>query len=332
MTKKRNLAALLLLVFAVCADRTARSAKAEDFDAQKWADQEGDQDEVESLSAEPEQELSTPLRAPAAGLAEAHPYDAIVRDGLGDGNWGVEFDLVDPNGDVSVLSQMNEEAPLMPASTMKVFTSWFAFNENLQNEQAYPPPYRSYDAYAATMLKSSVNPMAVNMLRLAGGPAEMQAYYAGLGLPVESFRVVDGAGLSVKNRASARLEASLLRRIRGSDHYLEYRGLLAEPGQTGTLRGRLLDLRDKLFAKTGTLTRSRVAALTGFVDADGGGTIVFSIIGNNKKLDVGTQRARIDRTVESVRGALAAPRLAAAGALQRQKDVAARLPSMIAAP
>jgi D-alanyl-D-alanine carboxypeptidase/D-alanyl-D-alanine-endopeptidase (penicillin-binding protein 4) len=185
------------------------------------------------------------------------------------------------------------------------------------------------------MLKFSVNPMAIKMLSLYGGAAEMESFYAGLGLPVQSFRVVDGAGLSVKNRATAGLEAALLRRIRASERYAEYRDLLAEPGQDGTLRGRLIDLKDKLFAKTGTLARSRVAALTGFVEAGAGGTIVFSIIGNNSRLNVGVQRARIDRTVEAVRGAAvpADPAVAdATAAVRRQKAFSAALPAALSLP
>jgi serine-type D-Ala-D-Ala carboxypeptidase/endopeptidase (penicillin-binding protein 4) len=334
MAPKKPLS-LILFSLALCAARPALAECTEASWPQDCADSEGDQDDLGLLSAEPTPEISAPLLAPAAGRGEAHPFDGLVRDGLGDGNWGVEFDLVGQDGQVQVLSRMNEDKPLMPASTMKVFTSWFGFTENLEKERDFPPPYRSYEAYAATMLKFSVNPMAVKMLSLYGGASEMESFYAGLGLPVESFRVVDGAGLSVKNRATAGLEAALLQRIRASERYPDFRVLLAEPGEAGTLRGRLIDLKDKLFAKTGTLTRSRVAALTGFLETGAGGTIIFSIIGNNARLNVGVQRSRIDRTVEAVQRAAVTPDMAVAdatAAVLRQKAFAAALPEALALP
>jgi D-alanyl-D-alanine carboxypeptidase/D-alanyl-D-alanine-endopeptidase (penicillin-binding protein 4) len=325
------------LLLAVLVLPGLRPARAQEIDPQYSADHEGDQDESEGLILEAEKDV--PLLAPAPGHSEAHPYDALVRRGLGAGNWGVEFILIAPGGGRQVLSRMNEAAPLMPASTMKLFTSWFGYTQDKLDPRPFPVPYRSYEAYAATMLKDSVNAMAIQVLSVYGGgrrgPSVMEKFYADQGLPVSSFRVADGAGLSVKNRATADLEISLLERIRGSGDYLDYRGLLAEPGETGTLKNRLPGLRGSLYAKTGTLTRTRVAALAGFVDLGDRGTIVFSIIGNNSRLSVDVQRARIDGVVQALRDAATAPASAPADVFfgaARVRAFAAALPTSLLLP
>jgi D-alanyl-D-alanine carboxypeptidase/D-alanyl-D-alanine-endopeptidase (penicillin-binding protein 4) len=84
--------------------------------------------------------------------------------------------------------------------------------------------------------------------------------------------IVDGSGLSLKNQAAAATVALLLARfaadpLRGP----LLRDSLAVPGEEGTLDDRYLakDVRGRLRAKTGTLARSGVHALAGYLDGRG---------------------------------------------------------------
>ncbi len=100
--------------------------------------------------------------------------------------------------------------------------------------------------------------------------------------PEGETHIVDGSGLSGENRTTA---ATVVRLLHSFDQDL-LRGpilydSLAVPGQEGTMRRRLKsgDLPDRLHAKTGTLGRSGVHALAGYVDGkDGHPGYVFAIL------------------------------------------------------
>lgn len=312
----------------------AGKARAADT-AQATADREGDQSGMTDAEVAPPKEIATIQKTAEGGK---HVYDDVIGRILGGGNWGVEVDLLGPGGPVE-LAGLQENKPLMPASTMKVFTSWYGYAETellraQGKDPVFPAPWISYEAYAAYTLKVSDNEKAMAILKKfapVDGPAVLEGFYAKLGLAKKGeLKVVDAAGLSTGNRATAHLEVALLRHIRGSRRYQDYRKMLAEPGETGTLADRLTNLKGALYAKTGTLTRTRVAALTGFLDMGGAGTILFSIIGNDPKLTVETQRARIDQVVERLyQDAVLAARPAAADATLvalRRKDLGSKLP------
>jgi D-alanyl-D-alanine carboxypeptidase len=317
------------------------AVRAQALSPQELSDREGDQ---EGLT---DSEVASPveLEVPAAGAPEgaAHFYDKLVRGILGAGNWGVEIALVDSNGAVYTLSGVNAEKPLIPASTMKLFTGWygFAMTEDSRargEEPSFPAPWISYEAYAAHALKTSDNEMAEGILKKfapARGADKLEKFVEGLGLSGKAgFTVVDASGFSKGNRATAHLQVSLLKHIHAdSEHYRDFRGMLAQPGETGTLHGRFPGLGGKLYAKTGTLTRTRVAALAGFLDMPDNGTLIFSIIGNNPRLPVETQRARIDRVVETLYDeAVSSSRAAvAAAAASRRPAVAAAFAASLAA-
>ena len=59
-----------------------------------------------------------------------------------------------------------------------------------------------------------------------------------------------------------------------------FKNSLPISGTDGTLKGRLSNLRGKVFAKTGTITY--VNSLAGFVNASNGETYAFTIIVNNE--------------------------------------------------
>jgi D-alanyl-D-alanine carboxypeptidase len=301
---RNHLLAVSLLTLGLLA---ASATRVRAVSPQETADGEGDQSDM--TPADVESPFANGRFEPVAqdGPVRAHPYDEVVRHLLGDGVWGAEIVLIGENGRRDTLAELNENESLMPASKMKMFTGWFGWvaTEKLRllgKSPKFPAPWLSYEAFAAYTLKNSDNDKAKAILKKfapVNGPAVMEAFYADLGLATkENFKVADAAGLSTANRVTAHLEVALLDSIRGTDQYEGYRELLARPGATGTLRARLHGLKGELFAKTGTLTATRVAALAGYLDLGGEGTIVFSIIGNDPSLPIEVQRERIDQLVE----------------------------------
>ncbi|MBM3275779.1 MAG: D-alanyl-D-alanine carboxypeptidase, partial [Candidatus Sericytochromatia bacterium] len=83
-----------------------------------------------------------------------------------------------------------------------------------------------------------------------------------LGWPKESYRLVDGSGLSRHDLLTPRQVADVLFRMRNRP---EFRQSLAVAGVDGTMAGRLAGTRaaGRVFAKTGTL--SGVSALAGYI-------------------------------------------------------------------
>lgn len=109
-----------------------------------------------------------------------------------------------------------------------------------------------------------------------GGMRAADAFLRGIG--VEGAVVRDGSGLSRRNRLSAGDLAAVLRHMRTRVDFETFRDSLAAPGEDGTLRKRLEDMAGRLRAKTGTLTG--VSSLSGYLTAEGGGTLVFAVIVN----------------------------------------------------
>jgi D-alanyl-D-alanine carboxypeptidase len=195
------------------------------------------------------------------------------------------FKLLRPDGTSVVLAEKNPNLLLKPASTMKLFTGWWAHQEKSRTE-----------AYLGQMLKYSVNTMAQNTLVALGGVEAMKDYYRNLGLAVndQTFRPADGSGLSYANQTNCAVQIELLEKIRQGGDYLAFRNLLAQPRRNGTLKQRLTKLTGKVFAKTGTLKKT--AALSGFVEAPRG-TIVFCVISDYLNKSLATERTRIDALV-----------------------------------
>lgn len=195
------------------------------------------------------------------------------------------FKVVKNDGTRQVLAIQNFNSLVKPASTMKLFTGWWALEEGV----------RELD-YLSLMLKTSSNAMAQTTLDLLGKPKDMEDYYSLQGLTInsETFRVADGSGLSYSNKSTCSVQIQLLELIYASSQYEVFRDLLATPGENGTLRSRLLDLKGKVFAKTGTLNRT--AALTGFVETDKG-TILFCVLSDFINTSLQVERNRIDDLV-----------------------------------
>lgn len=107
----------------------------------------------------------------------------------------------------------------------------------------------------------------------------------------------DGSGLSAYNLVTPRALVRLLEFMRDSPNSGIFRNALASPGEEeSTLENRLPDLRNRLFAKTGTITH--VNSLSGYVFTAGGRELIFSILTNGSGLRSGVVRAGIDQIAE----------------------------------
>jgi D-alanyl-D-alanine carboxypeptidase len=200
--------------------------------------------------------------------------------------WAYVFELVKPDGTTKIISNANENVLVKPASTMKLFTGWWAFKEKIRT-----------DAYLYQMLRQSVNAMAEETSQRMGGVLTMEDWYRDLGLDLndDNFRPADGSGLSYDNKANCQIEMDLLKKIRSDVDYNRFKRLLAQPKKDGTLQDRLPLFAGKLFAKTGTLNFT--ASLSGFVETPKG-TMVFCILSDYLKMSVASARKRIDNMVK----------------------------------
>lgn len=95
----------------------------------------------------------------------------------------------------------------------------------------------------------------------------------------DDFLLYDGSGLSTKDQVTPRALTTLLRYSAVQPWGALLRSSLPIAGVDGTLAGRLVTLRGRVQAKTGTL--GEVDALSGFLMADSGRLLVFSILCND---------------------------------------------------
>ncbi len=201
------------------------------------------------------------------------------------GTWTYAFELMLPDGTSQILSESNRTLMVKPASTMKIFTGWFAYKQGFRT-----------DKYLSQMLKESVNAMATSTFTAMGGAKKLKAFYAEQGITLNGTNHIqaDGSGLSYDNKSTCDSQVNLLKLIYRDPGYDNFKVLMARPGEEGTLKTRLSALEGKLFAKTGTLKRT--ASLSGFVETKAG-TVVFCILTDYLPAASANYRPRIDAMV-----------------------------------
>jgi len=142
-------------------------------------------------------------------------------------------------------------------------------------------------------MKYSNNAIAESLLkaigaRSSGGQGSWQSGLAAirqrlvdLGLPAEGIHMVDGSGLSPRNRLSPRVLVEALMLASGSfDMGPELMAALPIAARDGTLEKRAGGSADRARAKTGLLSDQRVTALSGFARMANDDQIAFSILVN----------------------------------------------------
>ena len=165
----------------------------------------------------------------------------------------------------------------------------------------------------AGTLKPNQNWIAEQIVRILGtGEGQPASWDAGTGAvrahvettvgvdPVD-LNVVDGSGLSVQNLVTPRSLVQLLRYSHARPWGSLYRAMLPQPGEEGsTLSERLLELKGRLFAKTGSLTN--VGALAGYLIDRSGREIAFAVMVNGANLPTAAVREGIDAVVLRLAG------------------------------
>lgn len=121
-----------------------------------------------------------------------------------------------------------------------------------------------------------------------------------IGVSRSSYDIADGSGLSSYNRATPKAITTLLHHAATAPWAEAFQASMPVGGQTGTLRHRFRGtaLDGKIFAKTGTL--NHVDALSGFMQAKSGKTLIFSIIVNDRPLESPSAAPQIDATLLSI--------------------------------
>lgn len=207
--------------------------------------------------------------------------------------WSVDVKAYGPRGEKLALYSNQADVSVKPASTMKILTSWTAFQEISSASQIGSEKFN----YIREMMKYSDNDMAENVLSWSGGIAASYDMLAAAGIKKSSqLKLVDGSGLSYDNRLAANDLVQLLSVIRGSSKIKAFRALLPVAGVDGTLAGRMSNVNGTVAAKTGTLINDPTAALAGYADSRTGWQVVFAMLGDSVP-GVDTGRDAIDAAV-----------------------------------
>jgi PBP4 family serine-type D-alanyl-D-alanine carboxypeptidase len=153
------------------------------------------------------------------------------------------------------------------------------------------------DNYSAELLLKAIGREVVGKGTSAAGASVVRRDLAIAGVPLAGVRVIDGSGLSLSNRVTARELATLLVAIWNDPKVRPIvRDSLALAGKTGTLEHRLLyrPAFGRVRAKTGTTNIA--SALSGYV----GSRFAFVVVQNGAPVATWSAREAQDRFVQAL--------------------------------
>ncbi|MDB9527595.1 D-alanyl-D-alanine carboxypeptidase [Oscillatoria sp. CS-180] len=215
----------------------------------------------------------------------------INRPEFGTANWGI---LVYPLDEERVIYAHNANNLLIPASNIKLLTTAAAIQIFAAHDPQMVFAFRD-ELY--TINRDSNNARADDLLRNIGGQHRVQAALEPLGVRADSFIQADGSGLSRSNKVKPSALVTLLKGMYETDNTGLFYESLPTGGINGTLRNRFKETRaqGKVHAKTGTLRGVR--ALSGYLETDSYGTVIFSIVINQSGQSGGVMLDAIDEMV-----------------------------------
>lgn len=151
--------------------------------------------------------------------------------------------------------------------------------------------HESHNLYAETLFK---------LLEVQSNEPQtsiLQKQLTQLGINSNTYKLVDGSGLSRHNLATPEAFVLLLQKMSQTPQGEVYRNSFAVGGVNGTLANRFKDtpMQGKIQAKTGSL--SGVSALSGYVDISDDETLVFSIMVNTSEQPNTNLRQGIDQII-----------------------------------
>jgi D-alanyl-D-alanine carboxypeptidase/D-alanyl-D-alanine-endopeptidase (penicillin-binding protein 4) len=131
------------------------------------------------------------------------------------------------------------------------------------------------------------------------GARTVRAFLINAGIDPKDFIFFDGSGLSGHDLTTPRASARLLSFATTQPWFAAWRASLPIGGEDGSLTDRFpgVPLKDHVFAKTGTLSEAR--ALSGYLDAASGRTVIFSIMVGNH-LPGSADRDAMDKIVGAI--------------------------------
>jgi serine-type D-Ala-D-Ala carboxypeptidase/endopeptidase (penicillin-binding protein 4) len=159
--------------------------------------------------------------------------------------------------------------------------------------------------------KISQNLHAELLLRLLGklcasdgsleqGTRVVRQFLNNAGISSDEFFFYDGSGMSMDDRIAPRALTQLLAYASRQPWGQQWRNTFPIAGEDGTLVHRFLTspLKDRLWAKTGTLNET--SALSGYLKADSGKIIAFSILVNGHLPGDEAHRAAMEHICEAI--------------------------------
>lgn len=132
------------------------------------------------------------------------------------------------------------------------------------------------------IMQKSDNLKSETLFKVAGGGTTESAikmfkeYYSAQGINADGVKIVDASGVSKNNLLNADFITSVL--VKDYENANAIKNFMAVPG-VGTLENRMFYLKDRLYAKTGTL--QNVSAIAGYLTAESGKIYAFCIIIND---------------------------------------------------
>jgi D-alanyl-D-alanine carboxypeptidase/D-alanyl-D-alanine-endopeptidase (penicillin-binding protein 4) len=138
---------------------------------------------------------------------------------------------------------------------------------------------------------------------IAASASMVRAFLIHAGVDGNDFTFFDGSGLSAHDLVTPRAAATFLAYAAKQPWFAAWKASLPEGGVDGSLETRFpeLPLKGHLFAKTGTLGESR--ALSGYLDAASGRTILFSVMVDDHAPGGSADRVVMDKIVAAIAAA-----------------------------
>jgi len=135
---------------------------------------------------------------------------------------------------------------------------------------------------------------------LAQGTRVVRQFLIDTGVSDQDFFFYDGSGMSVDDRIAPRANTQLLDWVARQPWGAAFRATLPVAGVDGTLTNHFRDsrLKGKLWAKTGTLKET--VALSGYLTAASGKTLVFSVMVNGHRPGSNAESAAVERICEAI--------------------------------
>jgi D-alanyl-D-alanine carboxypeptidase/D-alanyl-D-alanine-endopeptidase (penicillin-binding protein 4) len=152
----------------------------------------------------------------------------------------------------------------------------------------------------AEMLLRDLGKAVLNDGSIAAGARVVHQFLINAGVDPADFLFFDGSGMSPQDLITPRAATALLTYAARQPWGEAYRATLPIAGVDGNLAGRFVQtpVKGKLSAKTGTL--SEVNALSGYLVASSGKTVMLSILCNDRDPASDAARKATDKIVEAV--------------------------------